>query len=153
MEINNYALPVIAFKSPKNPLGIGQRENPQVSAASPGKVLAEESYCGCGKFVYKFAVGAGMSIWKSLRAGHSIKVMVNREDTGVIGELLLDQYIERPKAVLGNRPTGCAVAVDFCSGGIFDSSQRGPGILPKLLGCQRIDGAVPKTVAGKLVSA
>src|SRR5438477_9672453 len=79
--------------------------------------------------------------------------MVDRIDAGVVCKPLFSEDVQGPKTIFGDGPTRRAVAKDFDTRCILNSSNGRPGILTKFVGRLGINGPMPVAMAGEFVAA
>src|ERR1051326_7523580 len=93
-----------------------------------------------------------MCIWKSLCSGHSIKVMPNGIDAGIVCKSLLGQNVERPEAGFCNRPARCAITGDWRTRCVLNRAYCLQCVLTELIRRKAVHRSMPVAVAGQFVS-
>src|SRR5271168_4651357 len=80
------------------------------------------------------------SAWSSR---HSVTVMVDGVNAGIVGESELSQNRQRPHGTVDHRVGGRAIAGYRLSRNLFDDILGTPGIFPKFVGLKFVDQAMP----------
>src|SRR5215469_9296953 len=89
----------------------------------------------------------------SWRARHSIVVVMNGKNAGVVFHAFLGENFQCPHRLAGDRKSGSAEPVNFFATRVFDSRERSAQILAKLAGCQPVQRTMQMAVAGYFVSS
>jgi hypothetical protein len=93
MEVDNYPFAVIFLKFAESPVGIREREYPQVAPTCTGEILSQKAYAGRRKFKQRKAVLQLMRVRKASRARNPIEVVVDRIDAGVVCKSLFSEDV------------------------------------------------------------
>src|SRR5579864_3842894 len=94
-----------------------------------------------------------MRVRKPLCTRHSVKIMTNRINAGIVCKSLFSQNVERPEAGFGNRPTRSAVTRDRAAGCILNCMFGLARVLTELIRREAIYGPMPIAVAGEFTPA
>src|SRR5271156_3819952 len=86
------------------------------------------------------------------RTRHSIAVMMDGKNTGVVGKTELGQDIERPNGTVDHRVGRCAVSGDRLAADLLDYVLGAPSIFFEFNWFQFIDQPVPVGMTGQLMS-
>src|SRR4051812_38818715 len=93
-----------------------------------------------------------MRVRKSLRPGHTVKVMPNGIDAGIVCKPLFSENIKRPEAGFCNRPARGTITGNCSPGCVFNRVFCLPRVLTELIRCNTVDRPMPVAMAGQFVS-
>src|SRR5882724_5023784 len=96
VSIHDERFAVFILKCAKRQLRNSRRENSKVSAAGSGKVRAQKAKRRRGKLPKFLPVSACMRIGKPLSAGHTVKIVMDWVNAGIVCETLFGQNVQCP---------------------------------------------------------
>lgn len=132
---------------PNNPI----RKKPQISAAEKAHRPAEDPHCGDRKF--RNRAGRGLhAVGLEASGGEAASLMRGGKYRGVVTISRLDEFLEEPRCLLGDRERRSAKAANCDAGHILKQLPCRQGILIKFAGRHVVDQAMEVTVRGNLVS-
>src|SRR5579871_4627364 len=94
-----------------------------------------------------------MRVWKPLCSRHSVKIMTNGINAGIICKSLFGKNVESPEAGFGNRPARCAITGYWRPSCVFNRVFGLPRILAEFVRREAVYGSMPIAMAGKLMPA
>src|SRR6478609_3667867 len=145
--------PVFCFKATEGPLGVKERKYPEPPAARSGHVPAHQFHSRRWKLQQPLSMGRGVEVWVSAGTRNSIQIVLDREDTGVVGKPFFDENIQRPETCGSDRPGRRAVSGDANRGSLLNRIAGGTSVRAEFGGCKRADFSMPVAVAGHLMPA
>ena len=151
MEIEDEAA-AFAARLPKRPLRVPLGKNAKITAAGGGKIPWAQAHGGRRELVQAASLTALPLEGRLGREGHSIDVMMNGEDAGIIEKSLLREDLDSPKRPLDDGETGRSITDDGPAAGILNRGAGATRIGTKFAGRKIPDAAMPVAVAADFVT-
>ncbi len=150
MKIEDEAA-AFAARLPKRPSCVPLGKNSEITAAGGRKIPRAQPNGGRRKLEEVAPLAAGPLERSLRRVRHSVDIVMDGEDAGIVKKTLLRENLQRPKRLFDDRETGRSIAYDGLAAGVLDGCAGATCIGAKLVGREMPDAAVPVAMAGDLV--
>src|SRR5580704_18078378 len=118
------------------------RQQAKIAASSDRHTVSSEAERGEGKFRHR--TGRRLKTkWPARRPRHSVTVMMDGINTGIICESQLGQNVERPYGTINHRVSWCAIPSHSLAGDLLNDVLGAPRVFAKFRRLQFVDQSVP----------